>query len=79
MRQEVSDGAPDDRTHRSRQHWLACNSEPIPVKSLDKRRRQVPIQFGVHRGKTAIQALCPMCQKEGCTFWIRVGIVEGGE
>ena len=57
----------------------ACNSEPIPVKSLDKRRRQVPIQFGVHRGKTAIQALCPMCQKEGRTFWIRVGIVEGGE
>ena len=56
----------------------SCYSKPVPVKDLDKSRRRVPIQFGTHKGKTAIQALCPMCQKEGRTVWIRVGIEGGG-
>ena len=66
----------DDISHGS-VGW-SCHSEPIPVKSLDPRRLRERIQRGIHKGKTGIFALCPFCQKEGRTKWIRVGIEEGG-
>tara|TARA_R110000824_G_scaffold33672_1_gene107800 strand:+ start:66 stop:287 length:222 start_codon:yes stop_codon:yes gene_type:complete len=66
----------DDISHG--RFGCGCFSKPIPVKNLSKRRRRVLIERGIHKGKTAIEALCPMCKRAGRTFWIRVGIVEGG-
>jgi hypothetical protein len=54
----------------------SCHSKPIPVKSLSKRRRRVPVERGEHKGKTQVQALCPSCKKAGRVFWIRVGIID---